>query len=442
MTRLPAGWTKAKIGQICNLINGKAFKPSDWVDKGLPIVRIQNLNNPEAPFNYYEGDISDRFVIHNGQLLFAWSGTPGTSFGAHIWSGQTAVLNQHIFKVQFDEDESDKKFLRLAIDNKLSELIEIAHGGVGLRHVTKGMFEDTCIPLPPLNEQRRIVAKLDSLLGKSKRAREELAKIPSLIQRYKQAVLEAALQGKKLLTSSSKTWKKVTVNDVAEAVFDGPFGSHLKSSDYVSEGIRVVRLENIGHLKFIADKEAFISLEKFQRLKRHTLLSNDILFSSFVDESVRVCLLPGDIGGQAINKADCFCVRVDSNVCTPEYLTYRLAAESTYKIFVQSVHGATRPRINLSILKSFSFSLPSLEDQALIAQHLSEQFTRLDILAAETIRAGYQLDRFDQATLSKAFRGELAPQDPNDEPASVLLERLRRDSDVDKMSKRGRRAKA
>src|SRR5438445_8644369 len=101
--KIPTGWETVKIGALCDLKNGRAFKPSEWTADGLKIVRIQNLNDPAAPYNHYSGQVRDRFMIDTGDLLFAWSGTPGTSFGAHIWGGGKAVLNQHIFKVDFDE---------------------------------------------------------------------------------------------------------------------------------------------------------------------------------------------------------------------------------------------------------------------------------------------------------------------------------------------------
>ena len=81
---LPEGWKWVRLGSLCSLRNGKAFKPTDWSESGLPIVRIQNLNSPNNKFNYYDGIIEDKFLINSGDLLFAWSGTPGTSFGAHI----------------------------------------------------------------------------------------------------------------------------------------------------------------------------------------------------------------------------------------------------------------------------------------------------------------------------------------------------------------------
>ena len=79
MDSMPTGWNVKNFGQACTLVNGRAFKPSDWAKQGVPIVRIQNLNDPTAEYNYYNGEIEDKYWIDNGSLLFAWSGTPGTS---------------------------------------------------------------------------------------------------------------------------------------------------------------------------------------------------------------------------------------------------------------------------------------------------------------------------------------------------------------------------
>lgn len=196
MSELPKGWIDAEIGVLCNLINGKAFKPTDWVNQGLPIVRIQNLNNPDARFNHFNSNVQEKFLIDKGQLLFAWSGTPGTSFGAHIWNGGKAVLNQHIFKVNIDESSIDKDFFKYAINQKLGELISKAHGGVGLRHVTKGKFEKTNIHFPPLNEQKRISEKLDQILEEVGSAKARLDQIPTILKNFRKSVLHAAINGK------------------------------------------------------------------------------------------------------------------------------------------------------------------------------------------------------------------------------------------------------
>ncbi len=198
--KLPEGWAWARIGAITELVNGKAFKPSDWTPIGLPIVRIQNLNNPDSPYNRYDGDCDSKFLLYGGELLFAWSGTPGTSFGAHIWNGGKALLNQHIFNVRFSKLNLDINYFELSINQSVLSLIDLAHGSAGLQHVTKGTFESVLIPIPPLTEQRKIVERVDQLMplveeyGSLEDAREALdAALPG---RLRKSVLQMAVQGK------------------------------------------------------------------------------------------------------------------------------------------------------------------------------------------------------------------------------------------------------
>jgi len=162
---VPEGWVWVRIEEVCTLVNGRAFKPSDWTARGIPIVRIQNLNNPESLYNYFDKPVLEKFYVHPGDLLFAWSGTPGTSFGAHIWEGRRAILNQHIFRVIIDPSHIDRHYFKNCLNQALSTFISKAHGGAGLKHITKGKFEETSIPLPPLAEQHRIVARVEELMA-------------------------------------------------------------------------------------------------------------------------------------------------------------------------------------------------------------------------------------------------------------------------------------
>jgi len=162
---VPKGWELVRLGKALDLINGRAFKPGEWSNSGLPIIRIQNLNDPEAPFNYCGFSVPDKFLVKTGDFLVSWSGTPGTSFGAHIWDRGPAVLNQHIFRAVLIGDAFLPSFLKLAINSRLLELIDQAHGGVGLQHITKPKLERLPLTLPPLAEQHRTMAKVDELMG-------------------------------------------------------------------------------------------------------------------------------------------------------------------------------------------------------------------------------------------------------------------------------------
>ena len=161
-----------RIGDILHLQNGRAFKPAEWTTNGLPIVRIQNLNNSEAPFNHFDGVAHEKFRIYSGDLLFSWSGTPGTSFGAFLWDRGDAWLNQHIFKITFDDSFIDKRYLLHAINSRLQLIIDQSHGGVGLKHITKGKLEAIKLPIPDLSEQQRIAA----ILGKADEIRHNSMK--------------------------------------------------------------------------------------------------------------------------------------------------------------------------------------------------------------------------------------------------------------------------
>lgn len=117
---IPESWEWVRVQNWTQLYNGRAFKPSDWTETGLPIVRIQNLNNEFAPFNYYDKPVDNDVHLYGGELLFAWSGTPGTSFGAHIWKiGKEAVLNQHIFKLIFNENLLYKPYYMYALNERV-----------------------------------------------------------------------------------------------------------------------------------------------------------------------------------------------------------------------------------------------------------------------------------------------------------------------------------
>ena len=151
------GLRTVKIKDACDLINGKAFNPEDWSDTGLPIVRIQNLNNDQAPFNFFNGEIKEQYLIDTGELLFSWSGTPGTSFGAFFWNRGKAVLNQHIFRVK-PKIVFNLSFLQFALNGRIDYIISKAHGGVGLQHITKKELDEVELLLPAHDHQSEFAA--------------------------------------------------------------------------------------------------------------------------------------------------------------------------------------------------------------------------------------------------------------------------------------------
>jgi type I restriction enzyme, S subunit len=284
------------------------------------------------------------------------------------------------------------------------------------------------------------VAKLDKLLDKVDSCQKRLAKIPIFLKRFRQAVLAAACSGelttdwREQSQSCSESedldlpggWNWQTVHNLVgpNGLFDGPFGSNLKTADYTGHGVRVIRLENIAHLKFLNEKKAFISEQKYQNLRKHTVREGDIIFSSFIDEEIRVCVLP-PLPTQAIAKADCFCLRPNRDSVDIRYLTLQLASPATYNRLLEKVHGATRPRINTTQLRDLIVPVCPPSEQHEIVRRVDELFSLADQVEARYAKAKQYVDSLKQSILAKAFRGELVPQDPNDEPASTMLERIR-----------------
>ena len=179
--------SKVLIGDAVELINGRAFKPTDWTPTGLPIIRIQNLNDTKAPYNYFYGAYDKKNYIKSGELLFSWSGTPGTSFGAFIWNRGPGLLNQHIFRV-LPKKDYDLNFLRFALNAQLDEIISKAHGGVGLQHITKSELEKIAIPYPNRKLQAAFsafVAQIDkSKFAVQKSLEKTQLLFDSLMQEY------------------------------------------------------------------------------------------------------------------------------------------------------------------------------------------------------------------------------------------------------------------
>ena len=147
-----------------SLINGCAFKPEDWKPTGTPIIRIQNLNDPSAEFNYSQAPVPERNRVESGDLLFAWSGTLGSSFGARIWNGPSGVLNQHIFKVLMDEQQITLQFALLVLARVEEEIARRTHGfKASFVHVKKADLVQVEMLLPSVPEQQRIATCLSSL---------------------------------------------------------------------------------------------------------------------------------------------------------------------------------------------------------------------------------------------------------------------------------------
>ena len=201
---IPADWGVRSIGQMFRLVNGCPFKPTDWKQSGTPIIRIQNLNDPYAPFNFSQAPVPEKNRVEPGDLLFAWSGTLGSSFGARVWAGPSGVLNQHIFRVHMDEGQITLPFSLLVFARVEEDIAKQAHGfKASFVHVKKSDLVKVDMPVPPLSEQRAIAGALsdvDALLGALDR---HIAKKRDL----KQAAMQQLLTGQTRLPCFHGEWE-------------------------------------------------------------------------------------------------------------------------------------------------------------------------------------------------------------------------------------------
>lgn len=148
-------WQPSRMGDIASYINGAAFKPKDWSREGRPIIRIQNLNDPSAEFNYYAGELDEKYLVKPGDVLVSWA----THLEAYIWNGPEAWLNQHIFKVVFDKGKVDKAFFIYAANVALKEAFKKAHGfKATMEHIKRGDFEDSEVMIPDMEVQNQFAA--------------------------------------------------------------------------------------------------------------------------------------------------------------------------------------------------------------------------------------------------------------------------------------------
>lgn len=170
-------WEKVRLGDIATFINGYPFKPSEWSESGLEIIRIQNLTKSGSETNFFNGSIADKYRVVNGDILISWSAT----LDIFVWEGREAILNQHIFKVVFDKIEIDKNYFIYAIKNILGDMRKQVHGAT-MQHITKGKFDNLQIPLPPLATQKRIAEILDAADALRRKDQELLKKYDELAQ--------------------------------------------------------------------------------------------------------------------------------------------------------------------------------------------------------------------------------------------------------------------
>jgi len=208
---IPEEWDVKRIRSVCKLINGRGFKPFEWQKTGLPIIRIQNLNGSDE-FNYFGGLYDKKLEVGPGQLLFAWSGSRGTSFGPHVWKGPFGLLNYHTWKVQVHEPVVGKDFLFHELRQLTAYVEGWAHGAAALVHVQKWQMEGFEIPLPPTKVEQEAIAEA---LSDADALIESLEQLLAKKRQLKQGAMQGLLTGDKRLPGFNGKWEIKRIGEIA-----------------------------------------------------------------------------------------------------------------------------------------------------------------------------------------------------------------------------------
>lgn len=192
MKSLPKGWVECRLGDVLELVNGRAYKKDEMLEYSenvTPILRIQNLNGGDNWF-YSDLNLSGEKYCYKGDLLYAWSAT----FGPYWAKWDKAIFHYHIWNVK-PTSLITIRFAYYVLSNITAAIKSAAHG-VAMPHMTKSGMESWNVAIPSLPEQKRIVAKLDEVLAQVDTIKARLDGIPAILKRFRQSVLAAAVSGK------------------------------------------------------------------------------------------------------------------------------------------------------------------------------------------------------------------------------------------------------
>ena len=462
---LPQGWIATELGQI--VFHRKGKKPENTIqtskDGYVPYILIDEMEG--KPIRAYTDDRTVP-IAKEEDILIVWDGSIGkTATGLSGAIGSTiAALTPIVIPSNFLE-----AFLKLS-----KPTIEQTSRGTGLQHINQTTFWPLSFPLPPLNEQNRIVAKLDKIMPRIDAVKERLDKVPAIIKRFRQTVLTAAVTGKltekwraehldveraeellkhiilerKQAKKSSnqqysfkitdeiderfidlevpKTWCKTNVDSVSIFIVDCPHSTPKWSTS----GKLCLRTTNFLPNKLDLSEVRFVSNETFKsRILRLKPQKGDVLYSREggilgiackIDIDEEICL------GQRM-----MMFRISDNILN-SYFTYSLNSPPIIQHVNNLIGGSAAPHINIRDIKKYPFPLPPLEEQREIVRQVDKLFALADRLESHYQKAKARLDKLSQSVLAKAFRGELVSTEAElaekegrgFESAEKLLERI------------------
>ncbi|WP_139556002.1 restriction endonuclease subunit S [Methylotetracoccus oryzae] len=458
MSGLARGWVKATLGDVINgFETGRNIKasPKRARDSEFGVLKISAVTwgrfRPEENKALLRGDSPYRHErVRSGDLLISRANTTELVGAPVLVDGDYPhlMLPDKILRLLYDERVIVSRYLLFALRSQTARLYmeENATGtSHSMRNLSQPKLRAVPIPLAPLPEQARIVGKLDATLSRVDACRERLDRVPAILKRFRQSVLAAATSGaltedwREQFALSGRsfdrcdydlppgwTWSCADRLKAAErySFAIGPFGSNLKVADYMDQGVPLVFVRDIRARSFGGPGTRFVSTQKARELAAHSLQEGDLLITKMGDPPGDTAIYP--LGSPpAIITADCIKLRVDSKIADARFVGYVIESPWTRDRMEEITAGVAQQKVSLERFRHFPLPLAPRDEQAEIVRRVECLFAYADRLEARYRTARSQVERLTPALLAKAFRGELVPQDPNDEPASALLERLR-----------------
>ncbi|MFP2871848.1 restriction endonuclease subunit S [Acetobacter tropicalis] len=431
---LPQGWVETQLGASCHSINYGCTSTSDAKRGDIRYIRITDIQDNDVQWDnvpYLVTPPKDikKYELNKGDLLFARTGaTVGKSylFGDLPYR---SVFASYLIRVRCNENFLCPTYAKWFFQSpRYWKQIYDGAEGTGQPNFNGTKLAHLVVPLPPLAEQRRIVAKLDSLTARIARARAELERAKRLQKQWLSKFLDSEF---------SCDGELLRLGELAE---DVRYGTAQKC-DYNPTLTPVLRIPNIasGNID-TSDLKHSTFTEK--EIKKLSLCSGDLLIvrsngsidlvgqSAVADTQVSGFLFAGYL----------IRIRLKNKEVTPYFVHYWLRspqARSAINAAAKSTSGVNN--INSEQLKNLQIKIPSLSKQRIIVSRVIKAFSHADRLETEAERVLALLDRLESSLLAKAFRGELVPQDPDDEPASVLLDRIQAERAAAPKPKRGRK---
>lgn len=347
----------ARLGDIATYVNGYAFKPSDWSDTGLPIIRIQDLTGNSYQANRYNGKYDKRYEINSGDILISWS----ASLGVYIWAGEKAVLNQHIFKVVFDKTEVNRSFFVHQVQNILENAASQAHGAT-MKHLTKPVFDALPFHLPSIEEQQHTAAVLDKLTSLISLRKQQLVKLDELVEARFVEVFGEPVQ-------NPLGWP---IHQLQDYILFLTSGSRGWAQYFTDDGKYFITIKNVKNCRITLDDVQYVTPPDNAEAKRTKVEDGDLLISITADLG-RTGVVTKEIAdyGAYINQ-HLTCIRLDKKALHPLYVAYYMESEAGKLQFQSKNQNGVKAGLNFNAINSLHLMMPPLEKQTYFVDFVAQ----------------------------------------------------------------------